>query len=55
LALPSDFSLYHARRHLIAKQSAASDPVKREQINILIEQLTNYDPRNLRAAKSIVG
>lgn len=39
----ADFSLYHTRRDLIAKRNATDDPVKREQINILIEQLTNYD------------
>ena len=35
--------MYHARRDLIAKRNAETDPIKRGQINVLIEQLTNYD------------
>lgn len=39
----ANFDLYRRRQELIAKRNATTDPVKREQINILIEQLTNYD------------
>jgi hypothetical protein len=37
----ADFSLYHARRDLTAKRNAEQDPVKREQINLLLEQMEN--------------
>jgi len=43
IALPADLTLYHARRDLIAKRNAERDPIKRGQINVLIEQLSNYD------------
>lgn len=43
LALPADFSLYHTRRDLIAKRNATSDPVKREQINVLIGMIEAFD------------
>jgi hypothetical protein len=39
----ADFSLYHARRDLTAKRNATSDPVKREQINLLVEQMESFD------------
>lgn len=49
LTPPADFSLYHARRDLTAKRNAERDPIKRGQINMLIEMLQNYDEarRNL--------
>ena len=35
--------MYHARRDLIAKRNATTDPVKRAQINVLIEMLDTFD------------
>jgi hypothetical protein len=42
IALPADFSLYHARRGLIAKRNAEQDSVKREQINLLLGQMESF-------------
>lgn len=39
----ANFDLYRRRQELIAKRNATDDPVKREQIGILIEQLTTFD------------
>ena len=41
---PANFDLYHARRALIAKRNAASDPVRKEQLQILIEQCDLREP-----------
>ncbi len=43
LNVPADFTLYQTRRDLIAKRSATADPIRRERINVLIEQLGEYD------------
>jgi hypothetical protein len=40
---PANFDLYQTRRDLTAKRNAEKDPVKREQINLLLEQLENLD------------
>lgn len=40
---PANFDLYRRRQELTAKRNAEKDPVKREQINILLEQLENFD------------
>jgi hypothetical protein len=39
----ASFDLYHARRDLTAKRNAEQDSVKREQINLLLEQMENLD------------
>lgn len=40
---PANFENYRARQQLIAKRNATDDPVKRESINILIEQMNEHD------------
>lgn len=43
LTPPANFDLYHARRDLTAKRNAEQDPVKRERLNLLLEQMTEFD------------
>lgn len=40
---PANFDIYRRRQELIAKRNAEQDPVKREQLNLLIEQIGSYD------------
>jgi hypothetical protein len=43
IALPADLALYNASRDLIAKRKATTDPVKREQINLLLGQIQELE------------
>lgn len=48
---PANFDFYWQRKNLIAKRNAEQDQIKREQINLLLEQLeecAKIDPRNSR-------
>jgi hypothetical protein len=53
---PADFSLHNARRGLIEKRNFTTDPVKREQLTLLIEQITEFDrasDRRMELAQAI--
>jgi len=45
LNAPADFSHYHIRRELIAKRDAAISRDRWEQIQLLINQLAEYQAR----------
>lgn len=40
---PANFDLYQARRDMNAKRNAEQDPIKRERLNLLLEQMTELD------------
>ncbi len=52
---PADLSTFNLRRELIAAQRATSDPVRRDQLQILIEQCDRRDPGAVKAMARQAG